>query len=266
MLLTPAAHSARHLFDQRLNPGFRDSESARLLADSHVLLNLLARDVESIHLRRDLLDVAARIEDFLLDTLSELRVSKEDVEGRFDVLRAGRESWPTSIPDESWERLRSSRLLRDISDVICGGGGYWEAIDFAIQDEFDDVHSRSEPARTLYHAVDGRDWWELEQLANRLTQDHSESLKAVLNRVEARNAERFAMVVWSTQDILDAVARRRDDARDDLEEASWDEAAVSHDWVEQVMDSAGRAITDRMTERGWDVLDEVISEIGLPDT
>ncbi len=68
------------------------------------------------------------------------------------------------------------------------------------------------------------------------------------------------MVVWSVDDVLDAVARAKDPGRDYGDETSWEEAGVSREWVEDLMMTASSQLTDRMTERGWDVLDDVVSD------
>ena len=117
---------------------------------------------------------------------------------------------------------------------------------------------------TLYCAFDERDWHECVELANSLGDEWGVRLRTILERVRVRTDDRFAMVVWSVQDILNAVARYKDPKRHDLDEASWDDAGVSREWVEDVMIEAGSQMSDRMTERGWDVLEEVISQ-ALPD-
>jgi len=68
------------------------------------------------------------------------------------------------------------------------------------------------------------------------------------------------MVVWSVQDILDAAARAKDDSRDYLDEATWEQAGVTREWVDDVVMTASAQMSDRMTERGWEILEDVVAE------
>jgi len=261
MLTSASAQTHRNEIDSRLNPGFRHAEPARLLADAYAIASAVAVSVESRETKRDCLDLAIQIERYLLDTLSELRVTRDDVTSQFDELREEREAWPESISDAAWERLGNARTLRDIADVICGGGDYWEAIRVALWDEFEPRTSEYECwPRTLYLAFDGDDWRESEALAADMPQQFASRLNSVLERVKARTDERFAMVVWSVQDVLDGVARRRDESFSDMGEATWEQAGVTRDWVEEVVAGVESAMSDRMTEKGWEVLEDAIGE------
>jgi len=39
------------------------------------------------------------------------------------------------------------------------------------------------------------------------------------------------MVVWSVHKVLDADVRAKDDSRDYLDEATWDQAGATREWV-----------------------------------
>jgi hypothetical protein len=268
MLYTPQAKTIRDQLDERLNPGFRHSEPARLLADAYSLAIAITDRLDDLTLRRDLLELAINAEEFLLDTLSELRVSKGDVEGQFDELRRENPGWPEEIDSEAWEELKGTRLLRDISDVLCGGGDYWEAIRIAISDVLDArVPKVSDPSfspRTLYFAMQDTDWKALHDLASSFSEHDASRLRAILSEIQARTENRFAMVAWSEQDVLDAVARERDVEFERLEEATWQQAGVSRAWVRDLMEEVGSEMMDRMTERGWEVLESAVSERDLP--
>jgi hypothetical protein len=261
MLMTPSAQAHWRDIDARMNPGFRHAEPARLLADAYALALAVADDTASRELKRDCLESALRIERYLLDTLSELRVSKDDVESQFEELRDEHPDWPESIPSDAWDRLAETRLLRDISDVVCGGGDYWEAIRLALFDEFDRPRDPEMwSPNTVYLAFDESDWRDLSALVPRIEQPDADELRAILDRVKSRTDDRFGMAVWSVEDVLDAVARARDPDRDYLEETSWEEAGVTRKWVEDVMMTASSQLTDRMTERGWEILEDVVSQ------
>ena len=261
MLTTASARAYRNDIEQRMNPGYRNAEPARLLADAYALALTLADTTDSRALKRDALDLALQIEPYVLDTLSDIRVSRDDVLSQFELLRRERTGWPAEISQEAWERLKAARTLRDISDVLCGGGDYWEAIRVALDDEFDPVAPAGKwSPHTLYLAFDERDWTDASALVARLAPDAAGELQSILSRVKTRTDDRFAMVVWSVQDILDAVARSKDDSRHDLEEASWEDAGVTREWVEDVMITASSQMSDRMTERGWEILEDVISD------
>lgn len=261
MLMTPSAQTHLRDIDAHLNPGYRYAEPARLLSEAYALALAVADDTGSRELKRDCLDSALQIERYLLDTLSDLRVSKCDVEARFEDLRVEHPHWPQSISSDAWGRLIGTRLLSDITDVVCGGGDYWEAIRVALLDEFEPPRgSPTWSPNTLYLAFDELDWKEVSALAQKLPQTDAAALGAILERVKARTDDRFGMVVWSVQDVLDAVARAKDPDRDYLEETSWEEAGVTRDWVEDVMMTASSQLTDRMTERGWDVLEDLVSD------
>lgn len=264
MLLDDEARAHRETIEALLNPGFRHAEPARLLADAYAIALTAAAETGSLRLRRDCLDSALAIEEFLRDTLSGLRVSREDVHTRFDVLREGRASWPAKISDIAWERLASSRPLRDIADVLLDGGDYWEAIDLALEDEFGGV--TGEPPvrpRTLYYAVNEVDWLALTRIADALEGAQAEALHEVMDTVRHRTAQRFAMVVWSVEDALRAVAERRGAPVGPVDEATLEQSGVTPAWVDDFMDFAHSTMCDRMTERGWDVLEELVLEFGL---
>lgn len=244
-----------------MNPGYRYSEPARLLSAAYAVAVAVADVAGTRELKRDCLDLALRIERYLLDTLSDVRVSREDVESQFEDLRGEHPGWPESISPDAWANLVGNRLLRDISDVVCGGGDYWEAVRLALLDQFEPRReSATWSPNTLYLAFDETDWKEVSALAEQLQPTEANALRAVLGRVKARTDERFGMVVWSVDDVLDAVARAKDPGRDYGDETSWEEAGVSREWVEDLMMTASSQLTDRMTERGWDVLDDVVSD------
>lgn len=269
MLLTPAVQTIRHEIDQRLNPGYRHAEPARLLADAYALALATAEKVDDLALKRDSLDVAVSIEEFLLDTLSECRVSKADVEGQFEELREEHPWWPEELDAATWAELAETRTLRDITDVLCDGGDYWEAIRVGVLDVLETrFPAESDPEfqpRTLYFALESEEWRELHRLIDSIDGYAAGRIREVLFRVQNRTARRFAMVVWSEQDVLDAVARERDEEFGPMDEASWEQAGVTKEWVEDVMESAHGPVRDRMTEIGWEILESVISDAGLPE-
>jgi hypothetical protein len=264
MLLSDKARAHRETIEALLNPGFRHAEAARLLADAYAIAVTAAAETASLRLKRDCLDSALAIEEFLRDTLSGLRVSREDVHARFDELREGRAGWPTKISDIAWERLASSRPLRDIADILLDGGDYWEAIHLALEDEFGGVTAGPpDRPRTLYYAVSEVDWLKLTDVANALPGPQADALREVMDTVRRRTAERFAMVVWSVEDVLQAVAEWRGVPVGPVDEATWEQAGVTPAWVDEFMDFADSAMCDRMTERGWDVLEELVVDFGL---
>lgn len=256
MLVTPSARAHRQRIETELNPGFRHADSARLLADAYALALAVSECTESLELKRDCLDSAVAIREHLLTTLSEACVTRGDVERRFQALRPQHPSWPEHIANSAWQRLASGRLLRDIGDVVWGGGEYWEAIDLALAEEF----CRTERIRTLYYPMDARDLREISEVAERLPAEDREAIGAVLSRVNERASEQFAMVVWSVEDVLDAAVRARQYGSEFEPEATWDKAGVSSDWVEAVMDHANSALADRMTEKGWELLEDIVAE------
>lgn len=265
MLLDDEARAHRETIEALLNPGFRHAEPARLLADAYAIAVTAAAETGSLRLKRDCLDSALAIEEFLRDTLSGLRVSREDVHTRFEELREGRAGWPTTISDVAWERLASLRPLRDIADVLLDGGDYWEAIDLALEDEFSGATAGSpDRPRTLYYAVNEVDWLALTRIADALEGAQAEALHEVMDTVRHRTAQRFAMVVWSVEDVLRAVAERRGAPVGPVDEATWEQAGVTPAWVDDFMDYADSAMCDRMTERGWDMLEDLLLDFGLP--
>ncbi len=155
MLMTPSAETHWREIDARMNPGYRYSEPARLLSAAYAVAVAVADVAGTRELKRDCLDLALRIERYLLDTLSDVRVSREDVESQFEDLRGEHPGWPESISPDAWANLVGNRLLRDISDVVCGGGDYWEAVRLALLDQFEPRReSATWSPNTLYLAFD----------------------------------------------------------------------------------------------------------------
>lgn len=265
MLLNEVARAHRETIEARLNPGFRHAEPARLLADAYAIALTVADETRSLKLKRDCLDVALAIDEFLRDTLSELRVSRDDVQMRFEALRGERDGWPPTIPDAAWDRLVRSWPLRDISDVLLGGGDYWEAIALALEDEFGGrVAAQPERPRTLYYALDEVDWLALAGIAHALPTAQADAIRELMDRVRRRTGDRFAMVTWSVEDVLRAAAERRGANVGAFDEATWEHAGVTPAWVDAFMDFAHSAMCDRMTERGWDILNDLLLDFGLP--
>jgi hypothetical protein len=113
-----------------------ESQIGRRLRAARALALVAAQDVRAAPLRRELQRLASEIESDFDRYLDFVILQRGDVELRFQMLRELYPAWPRRIPSESWERLVRTRYLSDLTDVICDGGGFWEAIDAALLEEF----------------------------------------------------------------------------------------------------------------------------------
>lgn len=117
-------------------PRYWFSDAGWLLQDARAIALGILATLPDGDISADLRGLATEIEGYLLDTLSVLRLSREDVELTFERLRGDHPAWPAAIPPESWTRLARTHYLDDIGDVLLGGGDFWMAIEEALFDEF----------------------------------------------------------------------------------------------------------------------------------
>jgi hypothetical protein len=115
--------------------------------------------------------------------------------------------------------------------------------------------------RTLYFPVERDDWRAIHEALEVLPLTVAvERIQATLDVIEQRARERFAMTVWSFADIYGAAARLRGLDVGYMDEATLEQSGLTSDQVDEIATIADSPLIDRMTERGWDVLEYVVEE------
>ena len=118
------------------NAGYWNSQAGRLLRSTAAVCATAVDATDNLALKADLAGLAADALGYLNETLDACVLSREDVETKFEELRARNPDWPEAISETAWRALERSYYLRDITNVICDGGGFWEAIEAALYDQF----------------------------------------------------------------------------------------------------------------------------------
>jgi hypothetical protein len=132
---------AEHVYEALIEAGeyaprFRFSGIGETLLRCRAVLVVASAHADSEAVVRDCEETASRAASVLAGTIGALVLDKQDVQSRFDELRVDQPSWPEALEDQHWGALLGTYYLRDISDVILSGGGFWEAIDAALFEVF----------------------------------------------------------------------------------------------------------------------------------
>jgi len=116
--------------------------------------------------------------------------------------------------------------------------------------------------RTLFFPLDQRDWAGLHAIRDSLPRASEPRLRlqSILDGLQARANDRFAMVVWSAADVCVAIGKLRGLAVDYGDEPPRSDVGVRRATVDDVMAGAGDLMQDAMTIQGWEVLGDYVAE------
>jgi hypothetical protein len=119
--------------------------------------------------------------------------------------------------------------------------------------------------RLVYYPMDVDDWRQLHgarDLAGPLVAD---VITSVLDRIQERAMEHFAMVVWAEEDVLYAVAQAQGTDVHPADLASYADARVSVRDVQAIIRRCEPVMLDWLTQQGWGILEDATSSY-LADT
>jgi hypothetical protein len=110
-------------------------------------------------------------------------------------------------------------------------------------------------SRCGYLTLEEAEWRELHRFAAGVA-----GLHPILDAIQARAEEQFAMAVWSVEDIYNAAAQARGRDIDPGDPATFAESGLSQADVGELLRRLHSVIGDYICVVGWEVLEDLVAE------